>query len=185
MLNEIFLDSQRRMTAAVETVAREFRSLRTGRASISILDDIQVDYYGAPTPLNQLGGLSAPEPQLIVIQVYDRGAIGAIEKSILQSDLGLNPSNDGAFVRIPIPALTEERRVELARHVSRLAEDGKTAVRNVRRDANEHVKKLEHDKEISQDEERRAHKQVQDLTDKFCKEIDDLAETKRQELMKV
>lgn len=185
MLNEIILDSQRRMTAAVETVAHEFRSLRTGRANIAILDDIVVEYYGAPTPLNQLGSLSAPEAQLLVIQVYDRGAIGAIEKAILQSNLGLNPANDGAHIRVPIPALTEERRVELAKHVSRQAEDGKTAVRNVRRDANERVKKAEHDKEISKDEEHRAHKQVQDLTDRFCKEIDDLAEAKRQELMKI
>lgn len=185
MINDILIDSQRRMKAAVENVAREFRALRTGRANIGILDDITVEYYGTQTPLNQLGSLSAPEPQLIVVQVYDRSAIGAIERAILQSDLGLNPNNDGVHVRIPIPPLTEERRGQLAKHVSHLAEEGKTAVRNVRRDANDHVKKLEHEKEISQDEERRAHKQVQDQTDQFCKEIDALAEAKRQELMTI
>jgi len=185
VLNEILLDGQRRMKGAVETAAREFQHLRTGRASISILDDIQVDYYGAPTPLRQLGSLSAPEPQLLTIQAYDRSAIGAIEKAILQSDLGLNPNNDGVVIRIPIPELTEERREELAKHVGRLAEEAKTAVRNVRRDVNDDVKALEHEKEISQDEERRAHKQVQELTDKFCEEIDALAEAKRQELMRI
>jgi len=173
------------MHTAVEVVERELLTLRTGRANIAILDDIRVDYYGTQTPINQLAGLSAPEPQLLVVQPYDRGAIAAIEKAIMQSDLGLNPNNDGTLIRIPIPELTEERRIDLAKHVNRYAEDGKTAVRNVRRDANEHVKKLQADKEISEDDEHRAHATVQELTDKYCAEIDTVAEAKRQELLTI
>ncbi len=185
MLNETLLDAQRRMHAAVDAVARELRAIRTGRANISILDDIHVDYYGTSTPLNQLANMAAPEPQLLQLQPYDKSSIGAIEKAILQSDLGLNPNNDGQVIRIPIPELTEERRHDLARLVGVAAEDGKTAIRQVRRDSNEQVKKLEHDKEVSQDEERQAHGQVQELTDKFCAEIDEVAENKRQELLTI
>lgn len=185
MLNETLQDAQRRMQIAVEVVERELRTLRTGRASISILDDIHVEYYGTQTPLNQLASLSSPEAQLLVIQPYDKGSIGAIERAILQSDLGLNPNNDGVLIRIPIPELTEERRKELAKHVNKYAEEGKTAVRNVRRDANEQIKKLQADKEISEDEEHRGHAKVQELTDKFCADIDTVAEAKRQELLKI
>lgn len=185
MLNETLADAQRRMKGAVDAVARELRALRTGRASISLLDDIHVDYYGTPTPLNQLANLSAPEPQLLSIQPYDKSSIPAIEKAILQSDLGLNPTNDGVVVRIPIPDLTEERRKDLAKVVGKAAEDGKTAVRQVRRDANDTLKKLENDKEISQDEEHRGHDTVQELTDKFCAEIDEIAEHKRKELLTI
>ncbi len=185
MINEALLDAQRRMHLAVEAVGRDLRSVRTGRANISILDEVIVEYYGVPTPLNQLAGLSAPEPQLLVLQPYDKGAIGAIEKDILQSNLGLNPNNDGSVMRIPIPSLTEERRLELAKVVAEYGEDGKTAVRQVRRDANERFKKLEHDKEISQDEERNAHGQVQELTDRFCIEIDQVVDKKRQELLTI
>ncbi len=185
MVDEILLDAQRRMKTTLEVVARELRTLRTGRANIAILDDVTVDYYGVQTPLNQLAGLSAPEPQLLVLQPYDKSAIGAIEKAILQSDLGLNPTNDGVVVRIPIPELTEERRHELVRVVNKIAEDGKTAIRQVRRDANDHLKRLEHDKEISQDDERRGLKQVQELTDTFCDKVDELAEAKRKELLTI
>lgn len=185
MIKETLLDTQQRMHSAVEAVGRELRSVRTGRANISILDEVVVDYYGAPTPLNQLAGLSAPEPQLLLLQPYDKGSIGAIEKAILQSNLGLNPSNDGAVMRIPIPSLTEERRLELAKVVAEYGEDGKTAVRQVRRDANDRLKKLEHDKDISQDEERQAHDQVQALTDRFCNEIDQVVEKRRQELLTI
>ena len=185
MINEVLLEAQQRMTASVEAVGRELTTVRTGRANTSILDDVVVDYYGAPTPLRQLASLSAPDPQMLVVQAYDKGSIPAIEKAILQSDLGLNPSNDGNVVRIPIPELTHERREELARVVSRLAEEGKTGVRQIRRDANEQLKMLEHEKEISQDEEHRAHKTVQELTDKFCQRIDELAENKRQELLEI
>ncbi len=185
MVNETLSDAQRRMHGAIEAVSRELRALRTGRASISLLDDIVVEYYGTQTPLNQLANLAAPEPQLLTIQPYDKSSISAIEKAVLQSDLGLNPANDGVLIRIPIPDLTEERRRDLAKVVGKVAEDGKTAVRQVRRDANEHLKKLEHDKEISQDEEHRGLDAVQELTDKFCAEIDTLAENKRKELLTI
>lgn len=185
MLNETLHDAQRRMHTAVEVVERELRTLRTGRANISILDDIHVDYYGTQTPLNQLSSLSSPEPQLLVVQPFDKGSIAAIEKAIMQSDLGLNPNNDGTIVRIPIPALTEERRVELAKHVNKYAEEGKTAVRNVRRDANEQIKKLQADKELSEDDEHRAHDKIQELTDKYCADIDTVADAKREELLTI
>ncbi|MFQ5742225.1 MAG: ribosome recycling factor, partial [Acidobacteriota bacterium] len=157
MIEGLFRDTHAHMTTSLEVVTRELNGLRTGRASISILDEVVVDYYGVPTPLNQLAGLSAPEPTLILVQPYDKSAIKDIEKAILQSDLGLNPNNDGTVIRIPIPELTEERRQELTKVVSRLAEQGKTAIRNLRRDANERVKKLQTNKEISEDEEHRAH----------------------------
>jgi ribosome recycling factor len=185
VLDETLRDAQRRMHTAVEVVERELRTLRTGRANISILDEVVVDYYGAPTPINQLGSMSAPEPQLLLVQPYDKGAIAAIEKAIMQSNLGLNPNNDGAVIRIPIPELTEERRHDMAKHVNQYAEDGKTAVRNVRRDANDSAKKLEQNKEISEDDERRAHDTIQELTNKFCEDIDRIAEAKRQELLTI
>lgn len=184
MLEEILMDTQRRMETTLEVVGKELRGLRTGRANISILDDVTVDYYGTQTPLNQLASLSAPEPTLIVIQPYDKSAIESIEKAIMQGDLGLNPNNDGNVIRVPIPELTEERRQELAKIVGRICEEGKTAVRQVRRDANDQIKKLEADKEISQDEEHRGHEKVQELTDSHCKKIDDLGERKREELLK-
>lgn len=185
MIQETLLDAQRRMHSALDAVARELQTIRTGRANISVLDEVQVDYYGVPTPLNQLANLSAPEPQLLQLQPYDKSSIAAIEKAIMIADLGLNPNNDGQFIRIPIPELTEERRHEMARKVSVYAEEGKTAVRQVRRDANDQLKKLEADKEVSEDDERRAHEQVQELTDKFCADIDEIAENKRQELLTI
>jgi ribosome recycling factor len=171
------------MEATIGSVTHDFNTLRTGRASISILDDIMVDYYGNPTPLNQLAGLSAPDPNLLVVQPYDKSAIDNVEKAIHQSELGLNPGNDGTVIRIPIPELTEERRLELTKVVGRVAEQGKTAVRNLRRDANDRIKKLQAGKEISEDEEHRAFKQVQELTDQYCKRIDEIAERKNQEIL--
>jgi len=171
------------MNASLEVVTRELNSLRTGRASIAILDDIVVDYYGAPTPLNQLAGLSAPEPTLLVIQPYDKSTISAVEKAILQSELGLNPQNDGNVIRIPIPELTEERRKELTKVVGQKAENGKTAIRNIRRDANDQIKKLQGESEISEDDEHKAYKQIQDLTDEYCTKMDKLAETKTAEIL--
>lgn len=185
MFNETLNDAQHRMKGAVEAMVRELRAIRTGRANISLLDDITVDYYGTQTPLNQLANLSAPEPQTLAIQPYDKSSIPAIEKAIMQSDLGLNPTNDGVVVRIPIPDLTEERRKELAKVVGKLAEEGKTAVRQVRRDANDTLKSLQKEKEISEDDEHRGHEAIQELTDKFCEEIDELAERKRQELLTI
>ena len=174
MVDEILKDAKEHMEASIGSVTHEFNSLRTGRARISILDDIQVDYYGAMTPLNQLAGLSAPEPNLLVVQPYDKSAVEPIEKAIHHAELGLNPSNDGAVVRIPIPELTEERRIELTKMVGRAAEHGKTAIRNLRRDANDKIKKLQADKEISEDEEHRGYKDVQELTDASVKRIDEL-----------
>jgi ribosome recycling factor len=171
------------MNASLEVVMRELNSLRTGRASIAILDDVVVDYYGAPTPLNQLASLSAPEPTLLVIQPYDKSTIPEIERSILQSELGLNPQNDGTVIRIPIPELTEERRKELTKVVGQKAENGKTAIRNIRRDANDQIKKLQNEGEISEDDEHRDYKQIQELTDEYCSKIDELAELKNAEIL--
>ncbi len=184
-VRDALVDAQDRMNSTVEAVTRELQSIRTGKANIGVLDDIQVDYYGTMTPLNQLGSLSAPDPQLLMIQVYDKGAIPAIEKALMTSDLGLNPNNDGQVIRLPIPELTEERREELAKQVGVVAEQAKTNVRHARRDANEAVKKLQGEKEISEDDERRAHDQVQELTDSFCGRIDGLAEAKRGELLTI
>lgn len=183
MVDDVLRDTKQHMEAAIAAVTQEFNTLRTGRASISILDSVNVDYYGTQTPLNQLAGLSAPEANLIVVQPYDKSTIGDIERAILQSELGLNPNNDGTVIRLPIPEPTEERRVELTKLVGQMAEHSKTSVRNIRRDANDHVKKLQSDKEISEDDEHRAHKQVQDLTDEYCKHIDQLAERKNHEIL--
>ena len=182
-VREALVDAQERMNAGLEAVRREFQSIRTGRANISVLDDVQVDYYGTSTPLNQLANLSAPDAQLLVVQPYDKAAIGDIERAIHSADLGLSPSNDGQVIRLPIPELTAERREELAKQVSVAAEHAKTEVRQNRQVANEAVKKLEHDKELSEDDERTAHTQVQELTDAFCARIDELAESKRKELL--
>ena len=184
-MDEVIRDANARMQASLEALGRELRSVRTGRANISILDDLLVEYYGTSTPINQLASLSVPDPQLIVVQPYDKTAIGDIERTILQADLGLNPSNDGAVVRVPIPELTEERRKEMAKHAGALAEEGKTEVRQARRDANESIKKLEHDKAISQDDEHRGYDKVQDLTKVYCERIDQAAAAKQSELLEI
>ena len=177
------LEAQSRMQATLDSLSRELQSIRTGRANISVLDDVHVDYYGTQTPLNQLASLAAPDPQLLVVQPYDRSAIPAIERAIMTSDLGLNPNSDGQVVRIPIPELTQERREELAKRVSVIAEHSKTALRQVRRDANEAIKKHEQDKDLPEDDGRRAHDQVQELTDAFVGKADAVAEAKREELL--
>lgn len=182
-VQQVLRSGQQRMNDATEGLARELRTIRTGRASTAVLDDVLVDYYGTSTPLNQLASLGAPEAQLLVVQPYDRGSIGAIEKAILQADLGLNPNNDGTVVRVPIPELTEERRQDLAKNVGTIAEHSKTEMRQIRRDVNEEIKRLENDKELSQDDARRALKQGQEMTDKFCAGVEELAEAKRQELL--
>src|SRR5436189_3797970 len=171
------------MKAAVSHRQREFAGVRTGRASVTILDGVQVDAYGSKRPLNQLAGLSIPEPTLIVAQPFDPSQLGAIEKSIRASDLGLNPSNDGKVIRIPIPSLTEERRKELSRHVHKLSEEGRNTVRQVRRDANERLKKLLKDHKISEDDERKGLDEVQKLTDGHIKQIDELQKKKDAELL--
>jgi len=182
-LKSVFAEVTKRMGASVEHVRHELAGVRTGRASVTILDPVHVEAYGARMPLNQLASLSVPEPSLIVAQPFDPSQLAAIEKAIRASDLGLNPSNDGKVVRIPIPALTEERRKELSRHVHKLAEEGRNAVRSVRRDANERLKKLLKDHKISEDDERKGLDEVQKLTDGNTRQIDDLQKKKDTELL--
>src|SRR5678815_220860 len=176
---------KRRMEKAVEDLRKELTTIRTGRASISILDNIVIDYYGTPTPINQVAQLGTPDGTLITVQPYDVSLVGAIEKAIRTSDLGLNPSNDGRMVRIPVPPLTEERRKTLAKHVHKVLEDHRTAVRNIRRDGNDHLKKMLKDKAISEDDEKKSLEDIQKLTDDFVKKLEDVAKAKEAEIMKV
>jgi ribosome recycling factor len=185
MSAEVLAEVGQRMQQSVDAVRRELTSIRTGRASIAILDGVRVDYYGTETPLNQVATLSVPEPSLIVAQPWDPSIIEAIEKAIQKADLGLNPANDGKLVRIPIPALTEERRKQLAKKVSQIGEEGKTSLRQVRRDGNEKLKALEKAKQISQDEERKGLDDVQKLTDRHIAAVDDLVKKKEQEILQV
>ncbi len=172
-----------RMDAGVEHVRKELANVRTGRATVGLLDSVHVEAYGSRMPLNQVAGLSVPEPALIVAQPYDPQLLAAIEKAIRSADLGLNPANDGKVVRVPIPPLTEERRKELSRHVHKLAEEGRNALRQVRRDANDRLKKLLKDHLISEDDERRGLEEVQKITDAHIKLVDDLQKKKDQELL--
>lgn len=173
------------MEKAVSDLLHAMTSIRTGRASVSLLDSIRVDYYGTPTPLNQVANLHVPDPALITLQPWDVSQIGAIEKAIRSSDLGLNPSNDGKLIRIPIPPLTEERRRDIVKHLHHVAEDHRVAVRNVRRDGNEAVKRLLKDKKISEDEDRRAHDEIQKMTDAYMAKLDQAAKAKEKEVMEI
>src|SRR5580765_3183262 len=177
-LKGLFGEVKTRMDGGVEHVREELSNVRTGRASVTILDGVHVEAYGSKMPLNQVAGLSIPEPTLIVAQPFDPSQLGAIEKAIRASDLGLNPSNDGKVVRIPLPSLTEERRKELSRHVHKLTEDGRNAIRQVRRDANERLKKMLKDHGLSEDDEKKGLEEVQRLTDAFVRQIDE-AQTKK------
>lgn len=183
MFDALIKDLKRKLDAAVEAHRKELAGVRTGKASLALLDGITVDYYDTPTPLNQVGALSTPEPNLITVKPYDVSIIGEIEKSIRKSDLGLNPSNDGKLIRIPIPPLTEERRQQLAKHVRKVTEHGHNEVRQIRRNGNEELKKLEKDKKISQDDEKRGMDQVQKLHDEYIKKLDDIAKAKEQEIL--
>jgi ribosome recycling factor len=174
-----------RMEKAVSDLQHEMAHIRTGRASLGILDHIRVDYYGTPTPLNQLANLHVPEPSLITITPWDVSQIGPIEKAIRASDLGLNPANDGKLIRLPIPPLTEERRKELVKRLHGVAEDHRVAVRNIRRDGNEAVKKLLKDKKISEDEDKRAHDEIQKMTDGYMQKLDASAKTKEKEILEI
>jgi ribosome recycling factor len=178
-------EADQKMTRAVSVTREELASVRTGRATPAILNRITVDYYGAPTQLNQLASFSVPEPRLLVIQPYDRNSMSQIEKAIMQSDLGLTPSNDGQLIRLPFPPLTEERRKELIRLVHQRAEEGRVAVRNVRRHVKEELERLERDHAISEDDLTRAEKELQKLTDRHVSEIDELLSGKEKELMEV
>ena len=185
MLNELFKDVDHRMQSSVEHLKHDFTGIRSARASVTLVENIKVPYYGNPTPLNQVANLSVPEPRLIVIQPWERTLTAEIEKAIMAADLGLNPSNDGVMIRVPIPALTDERRKELIRHMHKLAEDGRIGVRNIRRDANDHLKKAEKEHEISEDNLKRAVDNVQEMTDKYIKEIDEAVKVKEADIMTI
>jgi len=184
-IKEIEGSCKSRMEKAVADLQHEMATIRTGRASVSILDHIRVDYYGTPTPLNQVANLHVPEPSLITIQPWDPSMIGPIEKSIRASDLGLNPANDGKIIRLPIPPLTEERRKQLVKHLHGVAENHRVAVRNVRRDANEAVKKLLKEKKVTEDDDRRAHDEIQKMTDSYMHKLDQAAKTKEKEILEI
>lgn len=184
-IQELLTQQESRMDKTIEALKQEFASIRTGRASTSLLDKITVDYYGAPTPVNQVANVSAPEPRMILITPWDKSMIGAIEKAILQSDLGLNPSNDGAVIRLAIPQLTEERRKELVKVVHKRAEEAKVAIRNIRRDANEVLKKEEKAKTITEDDSKDGQEKIQKLTDKKIKAVDDLKDKKEKDVLEV
>jgi ribosome recycling factor len=185
MLEEIYSEIKNKMELTVESFLRELRTIRTGRATISLLDGITVLYYNTDTPLNQLANLMAPESNLLIVQPYDPSIIGDIEKSLLKSDRGFNPMNDGKVIRIPIPPLTEERRQEMARLVGKVAEESKTAIRQIRRLGNDKVKKLEKDKDISQDDEHRAYDNIQEITDSYIEKIEEAMKKKKEEILKV
>ncbi|HLB26975.1 MAG TPA: ribosome recycling factor [Dehalococcoidia bacterium] len=185
MIDDALLDATDRMEKALEALRRDLATVRTGRASPGLVEHLKVEYYGTPTPLNQLATISTPDARLITIQPWDRGSIGAIEKAILKSDIGLNPSNDGALIRLAIPQLTEERRRDIAKQVRKRAEDARIAVRNIRRDCHEAIRRLEHDHEISQDDLHRAETELQKLTDDHIKEIDKVGHEKEEEVLAV
>src|SRR6267154_3601449 len=182
---DVIKETKPRMDHAIDDVLRKLATVRTGRASVSLLDSIVVDYYGTPTLLNQMASVHAPEPQMLTVQPWDQTQVATIEKAVRASDLGLNPSNDGKLVRIPIPPLTEERRKQLAKQVHEIAEDHRTAVRNIRRDSNERLKKMLKEKQISEDNERDGLEEVQKLTDNYISKIDDLTKTKEHEITSV
>jgi ribosome recycling factor len=185
MINEITQDTTTRMSKAMDALQNNLGAVRTGRAHPSLVERIHVDYYGTSTPLNQLAGISVPEARLLVIQPWDKGSIGPIEKAILTSDLGLMPNNDGQVIRLNIPALTEERRKQMVKSVHSIVEEAKVAVRNVRRDANSHVKELLGSKDISEDDERRALADLDALTKKYIDEADKIGKAKEQEVLEV
>lgn len=185
MLKEILSEGKSAMDKAIKALRRDMSRVRTGRASVSLLDEIKVDYYGTPSPLSQLASLSVPEPRMIVIQPWEKKLIGEIERAIFKSDLGLTPSSDGTIIRLPIPALTEERRKEMAKQVRRMGEDARISIRSARRDANEQLKMLEKDKEISTDELKHGEKEVQQLTDDFVATVDAVVKEKETELLEI
>jgi len=185
MIQELRKRTHDRMQASIEALKKKFASVRTGRASLSLLDGLTVDYYGTPTPLQQLASLSIPDSRQIAIQPWEQKIIPEIEKAIMKSDLGLTPMNDGKLIRINIPALNEERRKQLVKVVKKEAEDAKVAVRNIRRDVNEELKKLEKEKHVSEDEIKKEHDEVQKITDSFVKKVEELLEHKEKEIMEV
>jgi ribosome recycling factor len=184
-VKEIETAARQRMDKALTDLQHAMATVRTGRASVHLLDNVRVDYYGTPTPVNQVGNLHVPEPGLITVQPWDVSQIAPIEKAIRAADLGVNPSNDGKLIRIPIPPLTEDRRKELAKKLLGIAEEHRVAIRNIRRDSNDHFKKLSKEKTISEDEDRRAHDEMQKLTDSYMQKLDQAAKTKEKELLEL
>jgi ribosome recycling factor len=185
MIDDALADAKDRMRKAVEALRKDLATIRTGRAHPGLVEHLRVDYYGAPTPLNQLATVSVPEPRLLTIQPWDRQSLAAIEKAIQKSDLGLNPSNDGSIIRLVIPQLTDERRRELAKVVHKKVEEGRVAVRNVRRDCHDELRRLQREKQISEDAQYRGQDQLQKLTDEFIQEIDRVGEEKEADLLAV
>jgi len=185
MINDILKDAKSRMDKSIEAVTKELASVRTGKASVHLLDTVKVDAYGSTMPLNQLATVSAPEPRLLVVQPYDKSTSGDIVKGIYKADLGLNPNVDGPIIRIVVPPLNEERRRELVKHCKHLAEEGRVAIRNIRRDANEHIKKAEKEKKASEDDAANAHDEIQEVTNNHIARIDELLERKEAEVMEV
>ena len=185
MFGDIVSKCKSGMEKTIESLKKDFGKDRTGRASTTLLDDVSVDYYGTPTPLNQVGTMAVPEARLITIQPWEKKLIPDIEKAILKADLGLNPDSDGQIIRLVIPPLTEERRKEMGKLVKRMGEDAKIALRNVRREGNERLKKMEKNKELSQDDLKKGEKEIQDVTDTFVKKVDDLVAAKEKEIMEI
>ncbi len=184
-VKEIETNAKQRMEKALTDLQHAMATIRTGRASVHLLDNVRVDYYGTPTPVNQVANLHAPEPGMITVQPWDVSQIAPIERAIRAAELGVNPSNDGKLIRIPIPPLNEERRKELVKKLHGVAEDHRVAIRNIRRDSNEHVKRLAKDKKINEDEDRRAHEEMQKLTDGYMAKLDSAAKTKEKEILEI
>jgi ribosome recycling factor len=184
-LKDIYVQLKTRMDKAVEDFRKEMAATRTGRASVHMLDSVNVDYYGSQMPLNQIAQVHAPEAQLITVQPFDPSSLGAIEKAIRTADLGLNPMNDGKIIRVPVPPLTEERRREMVKHLHRVLEEHRTAVRNIRRDGNEAIKKALKDKKITEDQEERSLDEIQKLTDDEIKKMDEMSKAKEKEVMEL
>jgi ribosome recycling factor len=184
-VREICDNAKQRMEKALTDLQHAMATIRTGRASVNLLDNVRVDYYGTPTPVNQVANLHVPEPGMITVQPWDASLIAAIEKAIRIADLGVNPSNDGKLIRIPIPPLNEERRKDLAKKLHGVAEDHRVSIRNIRRDANDHIKRLAKDKKIAEDEDRRGHDETQKLTDGYMLKLDQLAKAKEKEILEI
>jgi len=185
MIDEVLSEARTGMDKAIKALKKEMTKVRTGRASTALLDDVKVEYYGVPTPLSQVATLSAPEARLITVQPWEKNLLPAIERAIFKADIGLTPSSDGQLIRLPVPALTEERRLEMVKLIKRMAEDARISVRNARRDANENLKMLEKEKEITEDEQKRGEKDVQQLTDEYINNIELVLQSKERELLEV
>ncbi len=184
-MNDLIKNTEERMEKTISILERDYKAIRAGRANASVLDRVSVDYYGCPTPIQQMAAVSIPEPRTLVIQPWDASTLKDIEKAILTSDIGINPQNDGRVIRLSFPPLTEERRKEIVKDVKKTAEESKVAIRNTRRDALEKLKGLKKANSITEDDEANGEKKIQNLTDKFCKEIDNLAASKEKEIMEI